>query len=79
MDNVYIDKRELNGWIAKYFPTKDLISIDDLLGCIEDLDSEKEKLIDEIDRLKEYLGYDECSKSEYYNEEYDREIEKGIL
>lgn len=65
MNRVYIDKGELNSWVAKYFPTKDLISIDDLIGCIEDLDSELEEIKEshendypneEIDREKEVLG-----------------------
>lgn len=63
MDSVYIDKGELNSWIAKYFPKKDLISIDDLIGVIEDLDSE-------IEELKE-----EKEENDYPNEEQDREIE----
>lgn len=40
MDNVFIKKDELNIWIAAYFPGKKLISIDDLIGCIEDLSGE---------------------------------------
>ena len=47
---------ELNDWIAKYFPNKDLISIDDLIAVIEDLDGEldeqKEKY-EELERLFE--------------------------
>ncbi len=65
MNRVYIDKGELNSWVAKYFPTKDLISIDDLIECIEDLDAELEEIKEshendypneEIDREKEVLG-----------------------
>ena len=63
MDKVYIDKGELNSWVAKYFPNKDLISIDDLIGVIEDLDSE-------LEYLKE-----EKEENDYPNEERDREIE----
>ena len=39
MDQVFIKKEELNYWIAKYFKG-DLVSIEDMLGVIEDLDSE---------------------------------------
>ena len=39
MSEVYIDMRKENEWIRKYF-TKDLVSIDDLLNVIEELDSE---------------------------------------
>ena len=51
MDEVYIDMRKENKWISKYF-TKDLVSIDELLNCIEDLDSEIENLKLEIEELK---------------------------
>lgn len=49
MNNVYIKTTELNSWITKYFPNKDLITIDDLIGCIEDLDSEITKLLEQIE------------------------------
>lgn len=51
MNEVYIDMRKQNRWISKYF-TKDLVSVSDLLDCIEDLDSENEKLKLEIEELK---------------------------
>lgn len=43
MNEVYIDMRKENEWIRKYFK-KDLVSIEELIGCIEDLDSEVERL-----------------------------------
>lgn len=49
MNNIYIKTTELNSWITKYFPNKDLITIDDLIGCIEDLDSEITKLLEQIE------------------------------
>ena len=52
MDYVYIKKEDVNYWIGKYFPKKDLISIDDLIGCIEDLDSEIEHLKEELEHEK---------------------------
>lgn len=64
MNRVYILKDELNSWISKYF-NKDLISVDDLISCIEDLD-------EEIDELKELI---ETKENDYPNEERDREIE----
>jgi bacterioferritin (cytochrome b1) len=64
MNKVYILKDELNSWISKCF-NKDLISIDDLISCIEDLD-------EEIDELREQL---EDKENDYPNEERDREIE----
>lgn len=53
MDNVYVKKEHLNRWIAKYFENKDLISVDDLLSAIEDLDSEVASLKGKIQELEE--------------------------
>lgn len=53
MDNVYIKKDDLNRWIGKYFPNKDLISIDDLLCTIEELDADYEHLKEEFDDFKQ--------------------------
>lgn len=53
MDNVYIKKEHLNRWIAKYFPNQDLISIDDLLGCIEDLEGEVSSLKEKIEDMEQ--------------------------
>lgn len=41
MNDVYIKKDDLNNWIAKYFKN-DLISIDDMINVIENLDGEVE-------------------------------------
>lgn len=54
MENVFIKKENLNNWIAKYF-FKDLISIDDLLDTIEELD-------EEVQTLKEHIEYLEQEK-----------------
>lgn len=67
MNEVYIKKTDLNSWISKYFPNKDLISFDDMIAVIEDLDSELEKMRE--DQLLEDMVND------YPNEERDREIE----
>ena len=67
MDNVFIKKEELNKWVAKYFPTQDIISIDDLINTIEDLDYIKTDLEERIDEL--------LSKNDYPEEERDRERE----
>ena len=66
MDNIYIKTNELNEWISKYFKNKDLISIGDLIGCIEDLDSEVERLNDEIKDLQaeDFNPYSEYGISE---------------
>lgn len=53
MDSVYIKKSDLNSWIGKYFPNKDLISINDLLSTIEELDADYEHLKEEFDDFKQ--------------------------
>lgn len=40
MDKVYIKVEELNKCVAKYFEGKDIITIDNLIAIIEELDSE---------------------------------------
>lgn len=55
MDYVYIKKEDVDRWIGKHFPNKDLISIDDLIGCIEDLDSEVERLKEKYEDLEKDL------------------------
>ena len=62
MDNVYIKKEDVNRWIGKYFPKKDLISIDDLIGCIEDLDSEIESLKMKLEEQEENCKENHISK-----------------
>lgn len=52
-DNIFIKKEDVNKWIGKYFPKKDLISVEDLLGCIEDLDSEIQSIKEEYEDYKE--------------------------
>lgn len=48
----YIQRDSLNKWVAKHF-NKDLISVDDLIGCIEDLSNEVESLNEKIDDILE--------------------------
>lgn len=66
MDEIYIKATDVNEWISKYFKNKDLISVGDLIGCIEDLDSEIERLNDKIKDLKqeEFDPYSEYGVSE---------------
>ena len=52
MDDVYIKATDVNTWISKYFKNKDLVSVGDLIGIIEDLDIEIDRLKDEIKDLK---------------------------
>lgn len=69
MDEVYIKSDYLMEWMKKkYFPNKELISIDDLISLIEDLDSDIEVLEETKERLnqdyidlqnKQWYGYKE--------------------
>ncbi len=58
MDNIFIKKEELNEWTQKHFK-EDLVSVDDLIRVIEDLDNE-------VDRVKEeYEDYKQMIKDNY--------------
>lgn len=48
----YIKRDSLRNWVAKYF-NKDLISVDDLISCIEDLDCEIENLNEKIENMEQ--------------------------
>ena len=65
MDNIYIKVADLNKWISKYFPNKDLITVEDLLGLIEDLDSELENKKIEYDELENDLHENYIQLSPY--------------
>lgn len=67
MDEIYLKTNELNSWIAKYFD-KDLISIDDLIGVIEDLDGEVEDWKMKYEELQNDLedNYRPISHAEQY-------------
>lgn len=68
MDKVYIKVEELNKWVAKYFEGKDIITIDDLLGVIEDLDSELEQEKEKYEELENRLhdNYEPISPYKMY-------------
>ena len=68
MDKVFINKSELNKWIARYFPDQNLISIEDLLNTIENLDIEVENLQKMYDELYNNLqnNYKPISQAEQY-------------
>ena len=59
MDSVYIKADDVNRWISKYFKNQDLISVSDLIDCIEDLDSE-------VEHLKEQLEDERQDKEDNY-------------
>ena len=66
MNNVYIKKEELNEWLRKYF-NGDLISINDMISVMEDLDGE-------IDRLKEKIEEIEQDKEDNYRPLHNSEL-----
>lgn len=55
MDKVFVKVEDMNKWVAKYFPNKDIVTVEDLLGVIEDLDSELEERKIELEELEENL------------------------
>ncbi len=52
MECMYIKTEDLNKWVAKYFPNKDLITVDDLLAVIEELDAELENEKEKCEELE---------------------------
>jgi len=68
MSDVYVRTQELNSWVAKYFD-KDFISIDELIGVIEDLDSEVDDLKYKIEQMEQDIedNYKPISKAEQYD------------
>lgn len=55
MDQVYIKKNDLSEWTQKYFK-EDLVSVDDLIRVIEDLDNEIDRVKEEFDDYKQMVA-----------------------
>ena len=55
MKDLYIDIRNENEIITNYFK-KDLVSVDDLLGAIEDLKLEVERLNEQIEKREQEIA-----------------------
>lgn len=72
MNEVYIKKEELNSWVAKYFQHQDLITIDDLICCIENLDEEVDYLKEQIENMEQDVedNYKPVKKDEQYGISY---------
>ena len=54
MDQVFIDMRKENSWISKHF-NKDLVSVEELLCCIEDLDLKVDSLQEELEEKEDRI------------------------
>lgn len=69
MTEVYIKVNELPSWLVKkYFDEKDFYSIAELIAIIEDIDSDKERLEEELEDLKRDVedNYRPISPEEMY-------------
>ena len=68
MDNVYIKTEELNKWITKHLPSREYVTVDDLIGAIEDLDSEVDELRMQIEEIENDMkdNYRPITHSEQY-------------
>lgn len=69
MDEVYILSKDVNSWISKYFNNKDVVSVGYLIGIIEELDNEVERLTEELENTKRYYqdNFRQISDYELYN------------
>ncbi len=68
MENILVDIREESKQIKRIFENKDLISIEDLLSKIEELDDDKGDLEDKIKDMEQDIedNYKPISKAEQY-------------
>ena len=68
MEKILVDIREESKQIKRIFENKDLISIEDLLSKIEELDDDKEYLEDRIKDMEQDIedNYKLISKSEQF-------------
>jgi hypothetical protein len=55
MDSVYIKVSDLNKWTGKYFDGKDIVSVEDILGVLEDVADECEHWKEKFEDLEEDL------------------------
>ena len=69
MDKIYIKAEDVNKWISKYFNGQDVVSVDYLIGIIEELDDEVERLNKELEDTKQNYedNYKQISDYELYN------------
>ena len=71
LEDIKIDLRNCNKWIADRFPKKDLITLDELIGDYQDLIDEVEHLEEELRDLRQDVEENYTSNfnpSDYYDE-----------
>lgn len=68
MNNIIVNIQEENSIIRNYFKNKDLVSVEDLLGAIEDLKLEVERLNEQIEDKEQYYkdNYRKVDDYEFY-------------
>ena len=69
MDEIYIKTTDLSTWMkVKYFKNKDLVSVEELIGLIEDIDDDLEALQEKYDDVEQDLhdNYKPISHAEMY-------------
>lgn len=68
MNNIIVNIQEENSIIRNYFKNKDLVSVEELLGAIEDLKLEIERLNEQMENMDQYYkdNYRRISEHEYY-------------
>ena len=68
MNNIIVNIQEENSIIRNYFKSKDLVSVEELLGAIEDLKLEVERLNEQIEDKEQYYkdNYRKIDEHEYY-------------
>lgn len=66
MENIYVDMREQGYTLARYFKSKDLVSVEEILDELVEVIDELENLQEEFEDYKEYVqdNYREIPYSE---------------
>ncbi len=72
MDNIFISTEEIpRNLVDEYFRDKDLVSIDNLIAILDDVDYQLKSLQDEYDNFKENVNENyRFVGQDYYEEQY---------
>lgn len=55
-NRILINIKDENEWIKKHFDNKDLVTIEEIFGVIEDLDFEVDKLNEQLEDFKQNVA-----------------------